>query len=179
MIHESWHWKKPLLESATRLEALKTTKRVSEKKLVQLEKDIFIGFYSVRKLLEAPAKITDEVKATRFPITWYPNRGEKVTWRNNHRLDELYDFETSGDELRDIFFICGRIIHSFIFSSVFAEKGGIEAILFTSDTDKEKRLYSMNIDRVIELFLLVGSNDPVQIIWSRDPKTGEEKTVVM
>lgn len=53
MIWESWYWKQPLLEMADRLEHLKTASALSDEELAQVERDIFIGFYSVRKLLEA------------------------------------------------------------------------------------------------------------------------------
>ena len=62
MIWESWYWKQPLLEMADRLEHLKTSSALSDEEIAQVERDIFIGFYSVRKLLEAPAKITDKTR---------------------------------------------------------------------------------------------------------------------
>jgi hypothetical protein len=178
MISESWYWKRPLIETAQRLTLLKSVADVSEEQLVQFEKDILIGFYSIRKLFETPTKVTDAIKETKFDLNWYPNKGEKVTWRNSHKLDELYDFEPGGREMRDAWFICGRVIHSFILVPLFAELGGIEAILFTSDTDKDKRLYSLHIDRVIELFTSVGSDFPKHIQWRKDSETDEETTIV-
>jgi len=62
MIREGWHWKKPLLKMAERLHSLKRIGNLSEKRLTQLERDIFIGFYSVRKLIESHTKITDATK---------------------------------------------------------------------------------------------------------------------
>jgi len=49
----------------------------------------------------------------------------------------------------------------------------LDGILFTSDTDKDKKLYS-----IIEIFELVGNDDSIHIQWSKYPNTGEEKTVV-
>ncbi|WP_288392139.1 hypothetical protein [uncultured Herbaspirillum sp.] len=178
MISESRHWKKPLLETAKRLTALKTSRNVSEQQLVRFEKDIFMGFYSVRKLFETQTKITDAVRQTTLELSWYPNVGTEVTWRNNHKLDELYDFNKPGREKRDVWFVCGRLIHSFVFVPVFGELGGIEAVFFTSDTDKDKRLYGIHIDKIIDLFHLVGSDAPMALTWKRDPKTGQELTIV-
>jgi hypothetical protein len=84
MISESWYWKQPLLETAQRLTLLKSATDVSEEQLVQFEKDIFIGFYSVRKLFEAQTKVTDATKEAKFDLNWHPNKGEMVTWRNSH-----------------------------------------------------------------------------------------------
>ena len=177
MIWESWYWKRPLLETAERLKALKSVAEPSEEQFVQLEKDIFIGFYSIRKLFETRTKVTDTTKAKKLQVTWHPNKGEKVTWRNNHKLDELYDFSDKNSEIRDAWFISSRIIHSFIFSPLLGENG-LEAVLFTSDTDKDERIYSLDIDLVIDFFRLVGNDDPTHIHWQRNPDTDEELTVV-
>lgn len=177
MIWESWYWKQPLRRFEKRLKALKASPEPSEEQLVQLEKDIFIGFYSVRKLFETPTKVTDATKATKLKLSWHPNNRKKVTWHNNHKLDVLYDLSNENHEIRYARFVCSRIIHSFIFAPVFGEDG-LEAVLFTSDTDKDKRLYSLQIDEVIDFFELVGRDAPTHIQWREDPNSGEETTVV-
>ena len=65
---------------AKRLRSLKTTPELSEEALTQLERDIFVGFYSVRKLIEAVPKITDETKTCRVELSWFPSRAS-VSWR--------------------------------------------------------------------------------------------------
>ncbi|XVN20024.1 hypothetical protein QZH46_08715 [Pseudomonas corrugata] len=113
MIWESWYWKQPLLEMADRLEHLKTASTLSDEELAQVERDIFIGFYSVRKLLEAPAKITDKTRHLSIPLHKHPNL-KRVTWRNNHRLGELYDLSKTGQEGETLCLYAGG---SFIASS--------------------------------------------------------------
>ena len=176
MIWESWYWKKPLLEMAGRLKEFKATADLNEEQLAQIERDIFIGFYSVRKLIETITKVTDAKKSKQIQVGWHPNQ-KHVNWRNNHKLDELYDLNTSHKETRDIVFVCGRIIHSFIFTPVMDESG-LASILFTSDTDKQKKLYTLEVDSIIQIFEHVGKDDPTEIVWQKNPATGEEKTVV-
>jgi hypothetical protein len=176
MIWESWYWKQPLLKMAERLRDLKSPQTLSEEQLVQIEKDLFIGFYSVRKLFETGTKVTDSTKTKKVQITWYPNK-KPVNWRNNHCIDELYALDQQHGETRDLWFVSGRIIHSFIFAPVVEdETGGLVGIFFTSDTDKDKKLYFMDIDTVIHVFELVGHDDPTTIEWKRNPETGEETT---
>jgi len=62
MIWESWYWKQPLLEVAERLESFRASNDLSEDQIAQVERGIFIGFYSVRKLFEASTKITDRTR---------------------------------------------------------------------------------------------------------------------
>jgi hypothetical protein len=176
MIWESWYWKQPLLEMADRLRSYKSQDDLSEEVLVQIERDIFIGFYSIRKLIESVTKITDAAKALKIRLTWYPNVA-RVSWRNNHRLDGLYDFTRRYHEERDLQFIAGRIIHSFVFAPCINEQGGLAAILFASDRDKDEKLYSMEIDDVLTVFERAGNDDPQHIEWLRHPN-GSETTKV-
>ena len=159
MISESWYWKKPLLGMANRLRKLSSARRLTQRQLVQIERDVFIGFYSVRKLIETRTKLTDATKSLKIRVDWHPNR-KPVDWLNSHRIDELYDLDDSQSETRDLMFISGRIIHSFIFAPWIDEHGGLAGLFFTSDTDKDRRLYSMSVDSVIDIFELVGNDDP-------------------
>ncbi|WP_123478544.1 hypothetical protein [Pseudomonas canadensis] len=177
MIWESWYWKQPLLEMAHRLAHFKASNDLSDEEVAQVERDIFIGFYSVRKLLEAPAKITDKTRSLSIPLRKHSNL-KRVTWRNNHRLEELYDLSKGGHEVRDVLFVCGRIIHSFVFAPCQSEDGGLYGAFFSSDLDKDKHLYFISIDEVISLFREVGNDDPCDIKWSRDTNTGEETLIV-
>lgn len=177
MIWESWYWKQPLLEMADRLANFKVSNDLSDEEVAQVERDIFIGFYSVRKLLEAPAKINDKTRSLSLTLRKHPNL-KHVTWCNNHRLDELYDLSESGQEVRDVLFVCGRIIHSFVFAPCQSEDGGLYGAFFSSDRDKDSCLYFISIDEVISLFRQVGNDDPCHIEWSREPGTGKEKLIV-
>jgi hypothetical protein len=179
MIWESWYWKQPLLEMAERLRGLRSVQALSEEQLVQIEKDLFSGFYAVRKLFETVTKVTDVTKAKKVKITWHPNK-KPVSWTNNHHVDEIYALDQRHSETRDLWFVSGRIIHSFIFSPVVEDDTGcLVGIFFTSDTDKDKKLYFMDIDTVIHVFELVGHDDPTTIKWKRNPETGEETTQVI
>lgn len=178
MIPDGYYWKKPLLEMARRLKKSNAFAEPSDAQLARIERDVFIGFYSVRKLIESEAKVTDAIKRMKVNVEWYPNR-LPVTWRNNHRIDDLYDLSSPGKEIRDIEFVCGRIIHSFVFVPVWDEHGhGLATFMFTSDIDRNKKLYSLSVDEVIQIFESFGSNYPRNIIWRIDPVTGDETTLI-
>ncbi|WP_400769997.1 hypothetical protein [Methylosinus sporium] len=178
MIHDSRYWKQPLLASAEWLRSLKVSYEHDEKTLAQLEREIFIGFYAVRKLFDAPTKITDATRARQVNVTWHPNR-KPVDWRNAHAVDENYDFSISYQETREIWFLCGRIIHSYVFMPFVDcldddNLHGVSGLMFASDIDKDKKLYVVDIDTVIEIFELVGHDEVVELNWSKDPISGEE-----
>lgn len=171
VIGKSRNWKSPLLQTARRLRRFKASSDLGDEQIAQVERDIFIGFYSVRKLFDAPGKITDKTRGLFLSISKHPNL-KPVSWRNYHKLDELYDLTTSGNESRDVRFVCGRIVHSFVFAPCMSEEGGLHGVFFNSDHDKDKCLYFISIDEVISLFAQVGNDDPRSIKWSRIPRQG-------
>jgi hypothetical protein len=109
-------------------------------------------------------------------LLWHPNLSE-VNWRNNHRIDELYDLNQTHHETRDVQFVAGRIIHSFIYIPYSDERGGLAGIFFTSDIDRNKKLYEMTIDDVITIFNRVGNDYPTNIQWRKNPDGTETMTI--
>jgi len=172
MIWESQYWKGPLLAIAKRLRRFKSTQRLTDRSLVQIERDVFLGFYSVRKLFDTH-KITDATKARSVLITCHPNT-RPVNWRNSHQIDRCYDLTTSRHDSRTIRFICNMFIHSFVFAPIVGEHGGLDGLFFTSDREKDRKLFSIDIDAVIEIFERVGGDYPSSMEWRRDPETGAE-----
>ena len=162
-----------MLESAERLQTLaKADSELTDEQFVQLEKDIFIGFYSIRKLMEAPGKVTDQVKETMLTLTWYPNI-KRADSSNNHKLNKLYNLEAPASERRNIRFVCGVIIHSYIFTPLVNELGALSGIIFTSDRDKNKKLYTLSAMQVAGTFKRFGNDDVVSLVSIRNPETGD------
>jgi hypothetical protein len=176
MVWESEDWKLPLLKLAKRLKTLKASKDLSDNQIAQVERDVLIGFYSVRRLIETPTKLTDKTSNLFLSVRKYANV-KPVTWRNNHKLDELYDLSRSSEESRDVMFVCGRIIHSVVLAPCQSADGGLCGVFFTSDRDKDRRLSFITIDQVISLFSEVGNDSPCHIESSRDLVTGKETLV--
>jgi len=176
MIWESHHWKEPLIESAAAFEDFAQHTELSEEDLVKVEIDVFIGFYSIRKLMDTMT-ISDSTKNLKLVLAWHPNVKNVHEW-NSHRLDKLYDFRVTNQETRSIRFICNQIIHSFVFAPVENDRGNLEGIVFSSDKDRNNKLYFMDTKQLVEVFRLIGNDYPAHLMRERDPNTGEFKTKV-
>lgn len=159
MIWESSYWKNDLLKTARKLGRKKNKKRWPERALVNFEKELFISFYSIRKLIEAN-KISTDLIMTKITAKSYPSLGKVVTSMNWHRIDELYDFSTSNIEKISLIFICNQLIHSYVFMPSFNENSQLTGILFSSDKYRNKKLFSVDINDVIGILRKVGSNYP-------------------
>ncbi|TVU62904.1 hypothetical protein FQP88_08530 [Vibrio atlanticus] len=171
MIWESSYWKEPLLESAERLKQLSVSSVDDEADFVAIEKDIFLGFYTIRKLMDT-VKITTANKDIALSLNCYPNV-KNVDYLNWHNIGELYDLDSNQQESRKVRFICNLMIHSYVFLSDLTEDNQLSGFYFASDTDKNKKLYYLPVSDVIGLFELFGNDYPSKSVMIRDKESGE------
>lgn len=164
MIHESYYWKRELTKLAKKLTNRIPCKRFwTDAQNGAFEKEVMIGFYVVRKLLESQ-KLPNIIASTKLIGIKYPNNGTDVHLMNNHRFPEHYDFENGKDEKFDLKFLINQIVHSYIFSPNFDidETNGdmtLSAIHFCSDDHRNKWIYEVSIQTIIELFDKVGQSN--------------------
>ncbi|MBY5967247.1 hypothetical protein [Halomonas denitrificans] len=169
MIYESSYWKEPLLKTATWLRRVRLGKNVRESTLIKVEKELFIGFYSVRKLLET-VKVSDSTKKEKFELIWHPNK-KPVDWLNHHVVEDHYDLEKSSQESKGIGFVCNLFIHSYVFTLVGENK--IEGVFVASDKTKNQKVYYVPIEVISSVFRLVGRDYPSRVEFTRNAETGE------
>ena len=185
MISYGHHWQKELLKILKRTKKkIHPQKDWSTKDYVNFEKDMMLGFYIIRKLIDGK-KLTNRVISTNIKGKKYPNSGKLVNLLNNHRLPELYDFKNPTKQKFDLIFLNNQFIHSYIFEPLlaFVEQGGLKytdlaehnvtdeelavyyenstrelvSILFTSDHRKNEYLYEIGISDLLTLFESVGN----------------------
>jgi hypothetical protein len=176
MIGESCYWKEPLLKMADRIEKYSQKDGLTDREGAQYERDIFIGYYTVRKLFEAAGKVSDETRAIKLSVNWFRKKEDAPTvdWYNRGQFWDHYDLNECHSEQRDALFVAHRVIHSFIMVSFSGADGGSSGDFFSSDRDKENRLYFVPTSETLVLFRLVGSDYPNFVSW-RDEVTGERK----
>lgn len=165
MIFESQYWKEPLLESARWLSKLRLSEGSRESTYVRLEKELMIGFYSVRKLIET-IKVSDSTKDIKFNIEWHKNI-KNVDWLNHAFLHENYDLTKSCKEQRDIEFICNLFVHSYVF--VVSGNGPLEGVFVSTDRQKNKRVYFVSLKNIVQIFRVVGRDYPRESMFIRQP----------
>ncbi len=176
MIWESQYWKDDLLKIAATLRKRTAQKRWPETSFARLEQSVMLGFYCIRKLHEA-AKLSTATMAQQLSVTAFPWLGKNVTKLNWHRLNELYDFASGASKSQDLLFVCHQFVHSFIFTAVFDETDRLDAILFASDRQRHKSLFSISIGLVISAFEQVGSDYPNSAEYVLNPETGDYDVV--
>jgi hypothetical protein len=160
LIHESRYWKIPLLRGATFLERAVVTEENGEATLARAERELFIGFYSIRKLLPT-FKLSNNTKRLSSKVSWYASRPEQsVDYFHRSDVDELYDLERPIEEMRDLGFMCNQVIHSYVFVNSTTEDGKLDGFFVSSDTMRRRRVYFFSLPVVLHAFRTVGRDYP-------------------
>ena len=170
MIDESYYWKQPLLVAATWMRRLSLTEHSSPRTFVRLEREVFVGFYAIRKLFDT-RKVTDSVRKMQFDLQTFPCI-KKVDYLNCYRIDELYDLSSASAETRDLIFICNLFVHSYVFLPV-VDQNFLAGFYVSSDKARQNKVFLVTISQVLKAFRAVGHDDPRHISMVRDPITGQ------
>ncbi|MGV3527841.1 MAG: hypothetical protein ACO1OO_03020 [Flavisolibacter sp.] len=180
MIYESYYWKSELIKLSKKL-----TKRIRYKRFWTdsqngaFEKEIMIGFYVIRKLIEAH-KVPNELISTKIKGKRYPNKGKIVHLMNNHKFPEYYDFENGKEDKLDLKFLINQIVHSYIFSPNFElnDAGDLElsTIHFCSDDHRNKWIYELTLLNIIELFEKIGNSNVTSASYYFDEQKKDYRT---
>lgn len=158
MIFDSVPWKDELLKIADRLESRKTQRRWTERTGFLVERDIMLSAYAVRKLLEA-RKISDILAARRAIVRQHSLFGRTPDMWNRFSVWENYDLDTGQDISMSISDFCNQIIHSWNWAISVNQRGDFDGVYVSSDRQRSKALYFIDIEMLIELLRNVGSED--------------------
>lgn len=171
MIWDSLEWKENLLSTANWLSRVRLTEKTSESTYIRLEREILIGAYSVRKLLDT-LKVKDSIKQTSMCIDKFNNK-ERVNHLNMHKIAEVYDLTSRQSEERNIRFICDRFIDSYLLVPGADNGNRLEGFFVTSFQDRNSKLYWVPLKVIVSIFRLVGRDFSTEATWWRDPASGD------
>ncbi|MEJ5070123.1 hypothetical protein WH292_19890 [Enterobacter sp. MYb186] len=167
MIHESSYWKDDLLKLANRLELRLIQTRWGDKNFYTIEKEIFIGFYSIRKLIESK-KISDSIKSKLYELKEFPYEGSHGSTIDPYKLKD-YSFNKSKISKISIASLCNQFIHSYHFVPFIPNGKNLIGFFFCSDYKRATGLYLINLLDIINIFRVVGENYPSSMHVTRNP----------
>lgn len=158
MISDSSYWKDDLLKLADKLECRLIQKRWSEKSFYALEKEIFIGFFSIRKLIESN-KISESIASKTYQIYEFPKK-KKID--SIVSISPENDFEFGKMTKIDITIaaLCNQFIHSYHFAPFIPEGRALIGFIFCSDYKRKTGIYMMTIFDIVDIYRQVGNNYP-------------------
>lgn len=158
MIFESAYWKEDLLRRSSLLGRYMVLKHWSGASFAKCEQAVMIGFYSIRKLVEAK-KLTDALVKEPVSLRRYPSKGSPVTRLNRHKVEELYHLDSPERHDLPLMDLCHQFVHSYIFIPVLDEGNGLSAIWIASDRQRSRALFDLDVKTVIGIFEIVGRDE--------------------
>jgi hypothetical protein len=162
MISESSYWKNDLLKQAASLRLRQDQRRWPEASFSRVEQLVMLGFYSIRKLIEAK-KLSDSTVTSTVQLRAYGATGKSVTLMNWHNVDKLFDLENARLVTLDVVGLCHQFVHSYVFMVVLKQSGGLGGFLLSSDRQRRRLLYEIDVGQVITLFEQVGKDYPASV----------------
>jgi hypothetical protein len=183
MVWESWYWKQRLKLLADEIEILSGESDASTLNISNLEISIFSGFFLVRKLIEAQTKlslktINQNVRcqaSNKIPGSAQVDIMTRFDWQDLYNLDAFQDGNVKLTRLCNIF------MHSVFLWMVYDEQasefdtGPITGVHVTSDYEKEKQVYWVEISEILRVFRSVVDDEQDIVAFRRDPDSNEWK----
>jgi hypothetical protein len=144
-------WKQRLHRQAEALEALRKPHRWSEASAVKLEEAVVLGFYAVRRLLNAFLLSTAQMHRP-IPMRAFPVRRTDSPVLGDESPEELYDLKAGRAVAHDLIFLAHQVMHNCAFVPFFDSARRLQGIYVTSDHQRKVALYGIEIGALCELF---------------------------
>lgn len=167
MIYESSYWKDDLLKLARTLEQRLIQTRWGDKNLFIVEKELFIGFYAIRKLIESN-KISDSISRRRHQLKEFPYCGNPDSLVI-HMRDQEYDLGNGKAVHLTTVDLCNQFIHSHHFVPFLPDGKHLIGFFFCSDRKRTSGIYLITIFDIVSIYRSVGSNYPASMRKERLP----------
>ncbi|MCH8563669.1 hypothetical protein LTI14_10650 [Nesterenkonia sp. YGD6] len=158
MISDSVPWKEELLKVATALERRAQTARWTERTGFLVERDLMIGMYTIRRLIES-AKTSSLLPREHIALGMHPLIGPVPRSYDRWSYYEYYDLDSKRQARLPVERLVNLFIHSFILEFYPPSEHGPARIWVVSDRARDKGLYSVSFERVVSLFHKVGNED--------------------
>ena len=158
MAIESRYWKEELARIALLLRPVSKPRRWTERAVCTVERDLMIGFFMVRRMIELH-KISGRLSKSRLKIFSTPAT-QRVTVMNRYEFFDNYRWSAEKQEQKLITDVCNQCIHSYL-SRV--ERGADRNwcdLYVVSDYDRNKFIWRIPIAAIRDLFISVSRDYP-------------------
>ena len=155
----SYPWKHQLLRQAEALHDLVAPHRWGEASAVRLEETVVLGFYAIRRLINA-FLLGDAVVHRPVPMTAFPALRTTGVLVGEAPFERLYDLKSGRAASHDLLFLCHQVMHNCVFATYFNREKVLQGVYITSDHQRKVALYGIDIRTVEDLFLQVGQDHP-------------------
>jgi hypothetical protein len=150
MAVESLYWKEELARIAKTIRPVLKPKRWSERAVCTVERDVMIGFFIVRRLIElqkvSPLIVDKKLDVFSAPAT------KDITKINWHCLEENYDWKAEKADQKSVSFLSNQCIHAYLSFVLRGKDRNWSDIVVVSDYERNKTVWRIPFPAIVELF---------------------------
>ena len=169
---ESYYWKDELLRIAKCLQRVHSPPRWSERAHCVLERDIMIGFFILRRLIEL-RRVSTLTRNARLSVFYYKSTGKLVHQLNNHRIDELYQMHNEVPANVTPGNIANQFIHTYTSFVIRDESRNWSDILVVSDYDRNDYIWRIPVSEIERIFRIAARDFPHTTHMVFNPQKGD------
>lgn len=171
MAIESLYWKEELARIAKIIRPVSKPKRWSERAVCTVERDVMIGFFIVRRMVELH-KVSSRVAKMQLDVFSAPVT-KNVTKMNQFSVEENYNWNAENARRKSVAYVCNQCIHAYI---SFVDRGADRNwsdLLVVSDYDRNNVIWRVPFTTIITLFEAASKDWPASVQMIYDPKLGD------
>ncbi|NKX47456.1 hypothetical protein [Sulfitobacter pontiacus] len=171
MIYESGIWRKGLISASSQIHRFMKLRRYREDSIAITEREIMIGFFAVRKLIDSKLKLSPNFAKKLIPV----ERFQSVEAMGSFERFEFYDHYDLDNSIPDevtTLYLSNQFIHSLLFNFSWDEHDRPLGVHFTSDYDRTKHCFHISLQQIALVFEEAAASKAVSYRLQDDPKGG-------
>lgn len=146
--------------------------RWSIRAVCTVQRDLMIGFFIVRKLIEL-GKVSSRTRDRLLRVYSCKSQGVHVHRMNNHRLDELYQLDDEIPERKKPLYIANQFVHAYTCFIYRDESRNWSDVLIVSDFDRNDCIWRVPIAEIRDLFRTAADDYPRFFSLALNEKAGD------
>lgn len=169
---ESIYWKEELERIAKSIRRIPNPPRWTERAVCVVERDLMIGFFFTRRLLELH-KLSSKTKDHKLKIYRYRRKGSHLTRLNHWDLERHYDLDSEVQALKDVQYVSNQFVHASVSFVVRDETRNWSDVFLVSDYDRDDQIWRVPVSEIRHLFLLASKDYPAQYSMTYNEAKGD------
>jgi hypothetical protein len=171
MAIESLYWKEELTRIAKLIRPVARPKRWSERAVCTVERDVMIGCFIVRRLIELH-KVSSRVAKLQLGVFSVPVIKD-VNKMSRFSIEENYDWKVEKAESKAVSYICNQCIHAYVSVVTRATDRNWSDLFVVSDYDRNSVIWRIPFSILIQLFETAAKDWPASHAMTYDDDLGD------
>ena len=166
---ESRYWREELSRIAKTIKPLRKPPRWSERAHCVVERDLMIGFFIIRRLIQLN-KVSSRTRNFRLRVYACPATGIEATQLNKGWILEIYDLVNEKQQTKKPLYISNQFIHAYMSFVWRDETRNWSDVYIVSDFDRNDCIWRVPIPIIRKLFELASNDYPSKLVYDWYPK---------